>query len=207
MEDEAEYDSIYKMVIVGDSGVGKTGLLSRYIKNEFDPQSKATVGIEFSNKQLDIDGQVVKVQIWDTAGQERFRSLTSSYYRGSQCALVVYDVTREETFEHVDKWVSDLRSFGGGKIVIMLIGNKSDLKEERTVSIEQGQNKANGLNILFIEASALNSENVANAFEQTIKKAHQTNKSETELDCEFVESNKAIDLNSKSPSPEAKKCC
>lgn len=173
-EDEDNYDYIYKIVLVGDSGVGKTNLLLRYLKNKFDQNSKATVGVEFGSKNITIDNSIVKAQVWDTAGQERYRSITSAYYKGSHGALVVYDVTKIESFNNIDKWISDLRNNTNEKLVIMLIGNKIDLDKERTVKSEEGQEKSNENEVAYIETSALDSRNVEKAFESIVTKIHKT---------------------------------
>jgi Ras-related protein Rab-11A len=173
-EDEDNYDYIYKIVLVGDSGVGKTNLLLRYLKNKFDQNSKATVGVEFGSKNITIDNSIVKAQVWDTAGQERYRSITSAYYKGSHGALVVYDVTKIESFNNIDKWISDLRNNTNEKLVIMLIGNKIDLDKERTVKTEEGQEKSNENEVAYIETSALDSRNVEKAFESIVTKIHKT---------------------------------
>ena len=173
-EDEDNYDYIYKIVLIGDSGVGKTNLFLRYLKNKFDYNSKATVGVEFGSKNIKIDDTIIKAQIWDTAGQERYRSITSAYYKGSHGALVVYDVTKTESFNNVDKWISDLRNNTDAKLVIMLIGNKIDLEKERTVKPEEGQEKSNENEVVYIETSALDSRNVEKAFEDIVTKIHKT---------------------------------
>lgn len=214
MSEEEQYDTIFKIVMVGDSGVGKTNLISRYLKNEFNTSSKATVGIEFGNKKLQIDNKNIKTQIWDTAGQERFRSITSAYYRGAHGAIIVYDITNTESFNDVERWLHDLRNNGDEKICIMLIGNKLDLKDKRTVTEEQGKNKAKDAGLLFIETSAQSSENVNNAFEEIIKKIYDINKSNIGDDDEFIEDSTpninakaGIDLREKKEPIKKKKCC
>jgi len=139
---EEDYDMIFKVVLIGDSGVGKTNLLSRYLKNEFSFDSKTTVGVEFGAKRMEIDGVKIKAQIWDTAGQERFRSITNAYYKGAKGALLVFDVTRRETFDSINKWVPELKQSGDKDVTIILVGNKSDLVQERQVSTEEGNKKA-----------------------------------------------------------------
>ena len=123
-EEEENYNMIFKIVLVGDSGVGKTNLLLRYLKNEFNTQTKATVGVEFGNTKVKIDNALIKAQIWDTAGQERYRSITSAYYKGAHGALIVYDITRKDSFDSVEKWLSDLKNNGEEKMVII-----KDLKD------------------------------------------------------------------------------
>ena len=123
-----DYDYLFKVVLIGDSGVGKSNLLSRFTKNEFSLESKSTIGVEFATRSIRVDDKVVKAQIWDTAGQERYRAITSAYYRGAVGALLVYDVTRQSTYESVRRWLKELRGHTDSNIVIMLVGNKADLR-------------------------------------------------------------------------------
>ncbi|KHF99560.1 Ras-related RABA2a -like protein [Gossypium arboreum] len=164
---DEEYDYLFKIVLIGDSGVGKSNLLSRFTRNEFCLESKSTIGVEFATRTLQVEGRTVKAQIWDTAGQERYRAITSAYYRGALGALLVYDVTKPTTFENVSRWLKELRDHADSNIVIMLIGNKTDLKHLRAVSTEDGQSYAEKEGLSFIETSALEAINVEKAF-QTI---------------------------------------
>ena len=150
-QNEEEFNMIFKVVLIGDSGVGKTNIMSRYIKDEFSIETKTTVGVEFGAKKLEINGNAIKAQIWDTAGQERYKSITNAYYKGAKGALVVYDITRVSSFENVDKWIVELRAKCEADVTIIMIGNKCDLESERTVSKESGSNKAkqNGNNKLY----------------------------------------------------------
>ncbi|KAK4255669.1 hypothetical protein QN277_008641 [Acacia crassicarpa] len=163
-----EYDYLFKLVLIGDSGVGKSNLLSRFTRNEFNLESKSTIGVEFATKSLNIDGKVIKAQIWDTAGQERYRAITSAYYRGAVGALLVYDVTRSPTFENVARWLKELRDHTDPSIVVMLIGNKSDLRHLITVSTEDGKSFAERESLYFMETSALEATNVDNAFTEVL---------------------------------------
>ncbi|KAL9325440.1 hypothetical protein ACSQ67_006085 [Phaseolus vulgaris] len=131
-----DYDYLFKVVLIGDSGVGKSNLLSRFTRNEFSLESKSTIGVEFATRSIRVDDKVVKAQIWDTAGQERYRAITSAYYRGAVGALLVYDVTRHVTFENVERWLKELRDHTDANIVVMLVGNKADLRHLRAVSTE-----------------------------------------------------------------------
>lgn len=140
--DEEDYDMIFKIILIGDSGVGKTNFLLRYIKNEFKQDSKCTVGVEFGTKSFEIEDDKIKAQIWDTAGQERYKSITKAYYKGAKGAIVLYDITRKTSFESAESWISSLRTFGDPDINILLIGNKSDLKDMRQVEINEGNEKA-----------------------------------------------------------------
>ncbi|XP_059445762.1 ras-related protein RABA2a [Corylus avellana] len=164
---DEEYDYLFKVVLIGDSGVGKSNLLSRFTRNEFCLESKSTIGVEFATRTLQVEGRTVKAQIWDTAGQERYRAITSAYYRGALGALLVYDVTKPTTFENVSRWLKELRDHADSNIVIMLIGNKTDLKHLRAVATEDAQNYAEKEGLSFIETSALEATNVEKAF-QTI---------------------------------------
>lgn len=137
-----DYDMIFKVVLIGDSGVGKSNIMMRYLNNEFNVDSKATVGVEFGSKKFELQGYAVKAQIWDTAGQERYKSITNAYYKGAKGALLVYDISRKDTFENVDKWIPDLRANGDEHVTILLIGNKCDLEQHRQVSKEEGEAKA-----------------------------------------------------------------
>jgi small GTP-binding protein len=141
MSDE-DYDIIVKIVLIGDSGVGKSNILLRYLRNEFHWDSKATVGVEFGSKKFKLENHNIKAQIWDTAGQERYRSITNAYYKGSKGALVVYDISRKSTFENVDKWIFDLKKNADPEVMIILVGNKSDKENEREVTIKEGEEKA-----------------------------------------------------------------
>ncbi|KAF3780818.1 Ras-related protein [Nymphaea thermarum] len=162
-------DYLFKVVIIGDSAVGKSNLMSRYVRNEFDANSKATIGVEFQTQSMEIDGKEVKAQIWDTAGQERFRALTSAYYRGAAGALVVYDISRRSTFESIERWLDELRNHTDTTVVRMLVGNKSDLANIRDVTVEEGKSLAESEGLFFLETSALDSTNVKAAFEIVIR--------------------------------------
>ncbi|XP_052693923.1 ras-related protein Rab-11B-like [Crassostrea angulata] len=161
---EDQYDFIWKVVLVGDSGVGKTNLLSRFTRNEFNAESKTTIGVEFATRNVQIRGKTVRAQIWDTAGQERYRAITSVYYRGAVGALVLYDITKPATFENLDKWISELKEHADPCVCIMIVGNKTDLRSQRVVSTEEGRLLAEKYRYSFIETSALDASNVGEAF-------------------------------------------
>ncbi|KAJ8755085.1 hypothetical protein K2173_016740 [Erythroxylum novogranatense] len=165
---DEDYDYLFKVVLIGDSGVGKSNLLARFTRNEFSLESKSTIGVEFATRSIHVENKVVKAQIWDTAGQERYRAITSAYYRGAVGALLVYDVTRHVTFENVERWLKELRDHTDANIVIMLVGNKADLRHLRAVSTEDGTAFAEKENTFFMETSALESLNVENAFTEVL---------------------------------------
>ncbi|XP_069505797.1 ras-related protein Rab-11B isoform X2 [Ambystoma mexicanum] len=134
-----EYDYLFKVVLIGDSGVGKSNLLSRFTRNEFNLESKSTIGVEFATRSIQVDGKTIKAQIWDTAGQERYRAITSAYYRGAVGALLVYDIAKHLTYENVERWLKELRDHADNNIVIMLVGNKSDLRHLRAVPTDEAR--------------------------------------------------------------------
>ena len=208
MEDE-NYEMMFKVVLVGDSFVGKTNIMSKYLKNEFHEDSKATVGVEFGSKQFTIDGHSVKAQIWDTAGQERYKAITSAYYKGAKGAFIVYDITRKNSFESVERWVSDVISVADKKITIVLIGNKSDLEDQRQVTKEEAQDKANKLEIAFMETSAFSGDNLDKAFEmmmnEVYKKCHEEMLADGDLD--IIQGGEDINLAKKNDNTQKKKCC
>lgn len=136
---EDEYDYLFKTVLIGDSGVGKSNLLMRFTRNEFNIESKSTIGVEFATRNIVLDNKKIKAQIWDTAGQERYRAITSAYYRGAVGALIVYDITKQSSFDNVGRWLKELREHADSNIVIMLVGNKTDLLHLRAVSTEEAQ--------------------------------------------------------------------
>jgi Ras-related protein Rab-11A len=171
-DDERGEEYLFKIVIIGDSAVGKSNLLTRYARNEFNPNSKATIGVEFQTQSMVIDGKEVKAQIWDTAGQERFRAVTSAYYRGAVGALVVYDITRSSTFENVGRWLDELNTHSDTTVAKMLIGNKCDLESIRAVTVEEGKSLAESEGLFFMETSALDSTNVKTAFEMVIREIY-----------------------------------
>ncbi|CAN1141108.1 Ras-related protein RABA5c [Linum perenne] len=169
---EGGEEYLFKIVVIGDSAVGKSNLLSRFATNEFDPNSKATIGVEFQTQVVEIDGKEIKAQIWDTAGQERFRAVTSAYYRGAVGALIVYDITRKTTFESVKRWLQELTLQCDTTVGKMLVGNKCDLDEIREVSKEEGKSVAEEEGMFFMETSALDSTNVEAAFEVVIREIY-----------------------------------
>ncbi|XP_045890670.1 ras-related protein Rab-37-like isoform X2 [Micropterus dolomieu] len=158
-------DLTHKTILVGDSGVGKTSLLVQYDQGKFIPGSfTATVGIGFTNKVVDVDNLKVKLQIWDTAGQERFRSVTHAYYRDAQALLLIYDITSKQSFDNIRAWLSEVHEYAQKDVVIMLLGNKSDMAAERAVKMEDGEKLAKEYGVPFMETSAKTGVNVDLAF-------------------------------------------
>ena len=205
MEDDG-YDILFKIILVGDTSVGKTNIINKYIKNEFREDFYATIGVEFRHKKFIVENRKIKAQIWDTAGQERYKAITRAYYKGAKGAFIVYDITRKETFDDVDKWRNELISSCNQEITVMLIGNKCDLEDQREISKEQGEEKAKSFGFSFLETSALSGENLEKGFQMLIEEIYQKYK---------VEQSKSDEINLNSGAEEIKigkmtkkkKCC
>ncbi|CAN1224792.1 Ras-related protein RABH1e [Linum perenne] len=144
----------YKLVFLGDQSVGKTSIITRFMYDKFDTTYQATIGIDFLSKTMYLEDRTVRLQLWDTAGQERFRSLIPSYIRDSSVAVVVYDVANRQSFLNTSKWIEEVRTERGSDVIIVLVGNKTDLVDKRQVSIEEGDGKAKDFGVMFIETSA-----------------------------------------------------
>ncbi len=207
MADEEEYEMMAKVILIGDSSVGKTNIMSKYLKNQFNENSKATVGVEFGSKLFKLNGHNIKAQIWDTAGQEKYKAITGAYYKGSKGAFVVYDITRKETFESVDKWINDLKSSGDPKLIIIIIGNKCDLEEKREILKEQGEEKAKSFGCAFLETSALSGDNIDKGFEMMISEIFKKYGNDSNEDDELGGVEKGEDIKLDKKENQKKSCC
>jgi len=145
---------IYKYIIIGDSYVGKSSILDRFINNRYVPSRSHTVAVEFGSYECTIGNEIIKLQFWDTAGQERFKAVTRTYYRNAVAAILVYDISRRSTYNHLTSWLTDARALCSDKCVILLVGNKSDLVNQREVSFEEALKFAKDNNMMFLETSA-----------------------------------------------------
>ncbi|XP_034465997.1 ras-related protein Rab-25b [Hippoglossus hippoglossus] len=205
MGSDETYNFVFKVVLIGESGVGKSNLLSRFTKNEFTNDTRTTIGVEFSTRTVQFSTFTIKAQIWDTAGLERYRAITSAYYRGAVGALLVYDITKHLTYESVERWLKELYDHADPHIVVMLVGNKTDLESERSVPTEEAKDFAEKKGILFLETSALNSVNVEEAFTNVLEEIHKKVSSK-----EVVRGSiSAVSLNSSraDTTEESKPCC
>lgn len=200
------YDFLIKLLLIGDSGVGKSCCLLRFSEDSFTPSFITTIGIDFKIRTIELDGKRVKLQIWDTAGQERFRTITTAYYRGAMGILLVYDVTDERSFQNIRTWFSNVEQHASEGVHKILIGNKCDWEEKRAVSTEQGQQLADELGIPFLEVSAKNNINIEKAFynlASEIKKGMDTSKSEQP-------GSQGVSIDQQGPGPNGStggKCC
>ena len=198
MSEKKQKELLYKILLLGDSSVGKTCFLMRYADNTFQEIHMSTIGLDYKlkNVQLD-DGKIVKVQIWDTAGQDRFRSITKNYYKGAHGIILIYDVTSRKTFENVKNWVEQIKEEVSDKVNIILVGNKIDDEKNRKVSTEEGKQMADSCELEFFETSAKSGVNIDSTFNELVKKTVETY-SKTE--------GKGEKLNSKKPGTK-KGCC
>lgn len=174
----SEYDYLFKLLLIGDSGVGKSCLLLRFADDTYTESYISTIGVDFKIRTIELEGKTIKLQIWDTAGQERFRTITSSYYRGAHGIIIVYDVTDMETFNNVKTWLSEIEKYATDSVNKLLVGNKCDLVVKKAVDYNTAKDFADGLGIPFLETSAKNATNVEQAFmtmSAEIKKRIQSN--------------------------------
>ncbi|KAJ4746505.1 Ras-related protein Rab-1A [Rhynchospora pubera] len=159
-----EYDYLFKLLLIGDSGVGKSCLLLRFADDSYLESYISTIGVDFKIRTVEQDGKTIKLQIWDTAGQERFRTITSSYYHGAHGIIIVYDVTDQESFNNVKQWLNEIDRYASDSVNKLLVGNKCDLTANKIVSTETAKAFADEMGIPFMETSAKNSTNVEQAF-------------------------------------------
>ena len=199
----------FKLIIVGDSSVGKTNLINRFAANQFNINSKSTIGVEFVYKTLKINNDIIKVEIWDTAGQERYKAITSAYYKGAKGAIIVYDITSEESFNNIEMWIQEVKAKALNNLQIMIIGNKSDLSKYRKVSLDKGVEKAKILDVHFFEASALDQTNVNEAFKCLIKEMYYDSKNKSRTNNNDSDGNNICEngIELKTENEKEKKCC
>ena len=214
MDEENSYDLLYKIVIIGDTNVGKSNILSRYLTNEFTSNTKSTVGVELGIKFLKIKNTSTKIQIWDTAGQERYQAITSSYFRGSDGCFIVYDITNETSFNNIEKWFDKIHEENDKEIPVIIVGNKCDLENERKISTEKAKEKAQNLKCAFYETSALKAINIEQIFEELVNTIYDKtggNKSDDDIHIEIVNENKGVNINSENNEENGdnnkKGCC
>ena len=163
------YNYLFKYIIVGDPSVGKSNLLMKFAHNKFTEEYQATIGVEFGAKNIELNKQIYRIQIWDTAGQENFRSITRAYYKNSVCAMIVYDITSMETFQHIQNWIEDIRNQSPKTVLIILIGNKIDLEDKRVISYDEGNEFAIKNGIIFAETSAKTGDGIEEIFVKSAK--------------------------------------
>jgi len=161
-----DFDHLFKILLIGDSSVGKTSICTRFTDNSFSEAFIATLGVDFKIKVLNIDGKRVRLQVWDTAGQERFRTITQAFYRGAHGIVVVYDITERQSFQNVQRWLEDVERYAPDNVLKMLVGNKSDLVDQRDVVTKEAQDYAKSNNLFFMEVSAKTCNNIETLFQE-----------------------------------------
>ena len=196
----------FKILLVGDSGVGKTCLFNRFTDGSFN-ETKATVGAGFTFKTYEVKNDIIIFEIWDTAGQERYKSVTSGYYKGSKGVLIVYDITKLDTFEKIEQWLSEVKEKAGNEIKVVLVGNKLDLEDRREVSLDQSAEKASILNCPLMETSALDNTNVEKAFKELLIEIYKDIKKSPELEGGDKKLSGGKSLETEKKSKKDKKCC
>jgi small GTP-binding protein len=164
-----EFDYLLKFIIIGDSSVGKSNIISQYKEGKFDEGTQPSIGVQFIAKNVELDQKIFRLQIWDTAGQENFRAMTKIYYKNSSCAFIVYDITEKDTFHHVESWIKECKKVAPETILFVLIGNKNDLDEKRDITYDEGKNFAQKHNMLFFETSAKNGNNIDEIFKESVE--------------------------------------
>ena len=202
------YDHMFRFIIVGDMAFGKSCLLLQFTDHKFRHQHELTIGVEFGGKTIEVKNKNVKIQIWDTAGQEAFQAITRTYYKGAIGALLVYDITIKETFDHINKWLQEVKLNGSKDICCILIGNKKDLEENRQVKYEEGKKLAEDNNLLFLETSAKTAENVQECFTISAEKIlEQITKTGVDPTAPSKNVRITIDDDEEEENKKEKKCC
>lgn len=168
-----EVDHIFKILIIGNSSVGKSNILLRYTDNVFNDSFLPTIGVDFKIKNMTVNNQRVKLNIWDTAGQERFKTITSTYYKGSHGIVLVYDITDRESFNNINNWINEVKRNASGNVSMLLVGNKCDLEDERVVSTKEGQEYAKAVGMSYLETSAKADLNIRETFNVLAKHIHE----------------------------------
>ena len=164
-----EFNYLLKFIVIGDSSVGKSNILSKFKDDKFDDKTQPSIGVQFIAKNVILDKATYRLQVWDTAGQENFRAMTKIYYKNSSCAFIVYDITEKDSFNHVESWINECKKVAPESILLILIGNKSDLEQSREISYEEGEKLAKKYNMLFFETSAKNGDNIQNIFRKSVE--------------------------------------
>uniref|UniRef100_UPI00358E5B83 ras-related protein Rab-8B-like n=1 Tax=Myxine glutinosa TaxID=7769 RepID=UPI00358E5B83 len=195
------YDYLFKLLLIGDSGVGKTCVLFRFSEDAFNTTFITTIGIDFKIRTIELDGKKIKLQIWDTAGQERFRTITTAYYRGAMGIMLVYDITNEKSFENIQNWIGNIEQHASSDVEKMILGNKCDMNNKRQVTKERGEKLAIEYGVKFVETSAKSSVNVEEAFFALARDIKT--KMDRKLEGSFVPENNAVRITTTPPGKKS----
>ena len=210
-----KYDYLLKYIIIGSPSVGKSRIVERFIKNSFIENYEITVGVEFGEKNIEIEDKIIRIQIWDTAGQELYKSITRTYYKSCVCAIIVYDITSRKSFNDITNWIEDCIKYSPKTVLMVLIGNKCDLEQSREVSTEEGQELSDKNGISFYETSAREGTNIKENFQKTGEEIYQNikkgNYNLDDIECGIMSSSNEMDFSSvklnKGKGIKKKKCC
>ena len=205
MNSEQEAQIVLKLLLLGDSSVGKTSILNKYISNKFDESSISTVGVDYMDKIIDYNKFKIKLQIWDTSGEEKFRTITKNFYRNADGLLVVFDLTKKESYDHIKSWINEAKE-NNDKLKTILIGNKLDLKDERIVAIDVAKQFAEKNNLKYIETSAKDGTNINESFQAIIDLLFD-GKSSEEILHEFTKQDSSLSVVDDSMEVKKKKAC
>ena len=205
MNSEQEPQIVFKILLLGDSSVGKTSILLKYISNKFDESSISTVGVDYMDKIIDYNKFKIKLQIWDTSGEEKFRTITKNFYRNADGLLVVFDLTKKESYDHIRSWINEAKE-NNDKLKTILIGNKLDLKDERIVAIDVAKQFAEKNNLKYIETSAKDGTNINESFQAIIDLLFD-GKSSEEILHEFTKQDSSLSVVDDSMEVKKKKAC
>lgn len=197
-----EYDYLFKIIIIGNSGVGKSSLLLRFTDRIFEYSHVSTIGVDFKIQTIQLDNKIIKMQLWDTAGNERFRTITTSYYRGSHGVCIVFDLTDKQSFENINSWFTEIEKYASNNIKKILVGNKCDISKDREISYKEANEFANKLNIPYIETSAKDSINVQELFINLAKTLK-----EDKLKKEYIIPEEKVSLIGKDITIKSSSCC
>uniref|UniRef100_A0A8C4N837 RAB8B, member RAS oncogene family n=1 Tax=Eptatretus burgeri TaxID=7764 RepID=A0A8C4N837_EPTBU len=195
------YDYLFKLLLIGDSGVGKTCVLFRFSEDAFNTTFITTIGIDFKIRTIELDGKKIKLQIWDTAGQERFRTITTAYYRGAMGIMLVYDITNEKSFENIQNWICNIEQHASSDVEKMILGNKCDMNNKRQVTKERGEKLAIEYGVKFVETSAKSSVNVEEAFFSLARDIKT--KMDRKLEGSFVPEDNAVRITTTPPGKKS----
>ena len=210
-----KYDYLLKYIIIGSPSVGKSRIVERFIKNSFNENYEITIGVEFGEKNIEIEDKIIRIQIWDTAGQELYKSITRTYYKSCVCAIIVYDITSRKSFNDITNWIEDCVKYSPKTVLMVLIGNKCDLEQSREVSTEEGQELSDKNGISFYETSAREGTNIKEIFQKTGEEIYQNikkgNYNLDDIESGIVSSSNEMDFSSvklnKGKVIKKKKCC
>ncbi|OMJ84434.1 hypothetical protein SteCoe_14444 [Stentor coeruleus] len=203
------YDYNYKIILLGDGGVGKSSMIQKYVYNKFSIHTSPTIGVVNTTKVVNVDGQKILLNIWDTAGQEKYRSMLSSFFRGCRAAILVYDITKDHTFKSLDYWLKQVKDMGGESVKFLLIGNKADLESSRAVTQKVGLEMAKVNSMLFMETSCVSNYNIERAFQEIAESLYRSQVGPTQMENPEMQNNmNGISILSHDlPSEKTKKCC